>query len=210
MITTMQKRTKLLILIIVGLLLLLLGLWIFLSPILKERAAQQPSAPTQGTPYMAQPGQKNPTPGAPQATGTSTAPAPVDAMMELQNKAKSLAERIGSGSSQTGFLGYQDAMLDMTANGKTALQKAQTALQQAHPAQEDLYTITTRAVSSTVTKGKIGDAQITISIETVQTENAGLAGVTPKPSAKRVDVTFVKQTDGSYVADAIAWSDIEL
>ena len=206
----MQKRTKLIILIIVGLLLLLLGLWIFLSPILKQRALQQPSAPTQGTPYMPQPGQKNPTQGTPQASGTSTAPAPVDAMKELQNKAKSLAERIGSGSSQTGFLGYQDAMLDMTPNGRAALQKAQTTLQQEHPAKGGLYTITTRAVSSKVTKGKIGDAQIVISIETVQTENAGLAGVTPKGSAKRADVTFVKQTDGSYAADAVAWSDIQL
>ena len=80
-------------------------------------------------------------------------------------------------------------------------------MQAAHPAKDVLYTVTTRAVSSALKQGKIGDASIVLSIEVIQTENT--AGQ-KKSSAKKGDVTFQKQSNGTYLVSGVTWTDIVL
>jgi len=207
----MEKRTKIALLVLVGLLLFALGVWLFIQPILEQRAAQQPPSLTAGSPLIVGSGQPTPAPAqTPSSTSTQKVPLPVNAMNQLQNRAKSLVERLGSGSSQTGFLGYQDAEPDMTAAGRASILREQGTLQMAHPPKGSVYTLTTRAVSSVVKEGAIGDAKIFISVETIQTENAGLAGVQARPSAKRADIVFLKQGDGGYLAEQVTWSPIAL
>ncbi len=131
-------------------------------------------------------------------------------MHVLQNRAKALVEREGSGSNQNGFQGYADAFADMTVAGQASARQEQAELQKDHPATGDAYTISTRAVSSAVVQGKIGDASIVISVEVIRTENVGLAGVSPKASAKRLTMTFVRQADGTYLVDSVASTDVDL
>lgn len=201
----MEKRTKLAIVILVGLLLLLLGLYIFLSPILEERRAlQPPPLPSSVTPVIT-PTPKPPTP-APQPTPAAPVTPETNGLKILENRARNVVERIGSGTSENGFLGYQDALLDATSAGQAALKAEQSRMQAAHPANGPLYTISTRAITSNATKGAFGDATIVFTVDAIQTVNGGTASQTTL--TKRITVTFAKQSDGSYLVDAAEWSDL--
>lgn len=207
----MQKRTKIALVILFGLLLLLLGLWIFFQPVIEQRRAAQPPELTGGTPLVGR--------GTPQPTGTPTQPAatttppvvaPVDPMNALRNRAKAVVEQMGSGSNQNGFRGYIDAMGEMTTAGRVDASQQQAAQQKEHPTDGPTYTLSTRAVSSAVKEGKIGDLKIVINAEVIQTVNAGLAGATPTSSALRASVTFMRQADGTYLIDGVTWEKIDL
>jgi len=98
----------------------------------------------------------------------------------------------------------------MTSKGQQAIRAEQKVLQQAHPLSGSLYTLSTRAVSSVIISGSAGDLKIIVAVETIQTENAGIAGITPSSSAKRVTVTFLKQSGGGYLADRITQQNVDL
>ncbi len=207
----MSKRTKLFLIIFFGLLLLLVGVWIFLQPILNQRsAAPQPPSLQNSTPYVPPSNASNVSRTSTSTLKAPSQPPPINVLVQLQNRAKSLTEQIGSGSSQDGFLGYQDAELNMTSKGQQAIRAEQKVLQQAHPLSGSLYTLSTRAVSSVIISGSAGDLKIIVAVETIQTENAGIAGITPSSSAKRVTVTFLKQSGGGYLADRITQQNVDL
>jgi hypothetical protein len=202
----MEKRTKLAIVIIVALILLLLGLWFLLSPFVKLPSAQPPSLPNSVTPYV--PAHTT----LPTKTVTSTGTtAPVsDLLLKLSNEARATVERIGSGDSADGFLGYHDALLQMTANGQAAEQAEQQRMQQAHSASGPAFGVSTRSVSSNVVSGAAGDQSIVISVDAIQRQDSGNPGAPTKTLGKRVTVTFVKQADGTYLIDSIVWADLAL
>jgi hypothetical protein len=206
----MQKRTQLAIVILVGILLLGLGVYLLVSPYLADQTASQqpPALPDQVTPVVVRPPPTNTTITTP--TGTAPAPTPVGAVQrELENRSRAVVERVGSGTSVDGFLGYQDALLDMTASGRTQLLSQQQAMQTAHPTTATSYSLSTRAVSTALTEGVVGDAKIIMTVEAIQRVDIG-SSTNPTSQAKRVAVTFVKQADGAYLIDSLEWSDIAL
>jgi hypothetical protein len=200
----MEKRTKLAILVLIGLLLILLGLYFFFSPYLAERAAKQPPKVNQGTPLIQ--GGQQPY----QATTTGLTPkATANPLASIEYRAGAIVERIGSGSSETAFLGYQDATSDMTPSGQATLRSAQAAMVKAHPASGTPYSMTTRVVASHATQGASGDAEIEVTVQAIQSVREGISG-TATNSGKKIIVTFLKQSNGSYLVDSLVWSDIEL
>ncbi|MBP9863870.1 hypothetical protein KBC54_00265 [Patescibacteria group bacterium] len=202
----MQKRTKLAIVIIVGLLLLLLGLYLLLSPYLAQRKALAPPAPTSDIPYVAGPKVVVPT-----STSTPVAiPTATLQLRVLEDRAKATVERIGSGSSENGFLGTEDAMSDMTQSGAIEIRAAQQTMQQAHPASGPLFGISTRVVSSHAENGVIGDASILVSVDAIQYENVGASNAPSRIQGKQVKVTFMRQPSGGYLIDHLEWTDIAL
>lgn len=208
----MERRTKLLLLILIGLLLLLIGLYFLLSPFLRQRGGLAPPAPTPTAPYVPTPSQ--PTPGGPvpvpTATGTAVAPSVSAEQRVLENRARAAVERIGSGSSRDGFLGYQDVLTEMTEAGRTALLAEQQRMREAHPASGPMYGITTRGVSSALSQGKIGDQSLVVRVEAIQSVDAGNPRAPVEMKGKRVDVTFLRQGNGSYLIEKLEWSDLPL
>lgn len=205
----MQRRAKLAIVILVGLLLLALGVWLILGPFLSTRPVvqQPPSLPGQVTPSVQKPA---PAGSVPMATSTPPiAPSTERMLRTLENMSRTAVERVGSGASSNGFLGYTDVFAQMTPAGRTSLLTQQKAMQQAHPASGSLYGISTRAVSSNLTQGNVGDPNLTMTVEAIQTVDNGV-GSQKTMQGKRIDVAFVKQTDGTYLIDAFTWSDLSL
>lgn len=204
----MQKRTKLALIIIAGLLLLLLGVYLLLSPYLAQRKASAPPAPTSNIPYVA-----GPKVAVPASTSTPVVAPLSSADLQLrviEDRAKATVERIGSGSSESGFLGTQDVIADMTPNGAAEIIAAQQLLQKAHPASGPAFGISTRAVSSKAESGKIGDATIIVSVDAIQYEDAGTPSKPTKTQAKRIKATFQRQSSGGYLIDHLEWADLAL
>lgn len=210
----MQKRTQLALLILLGLLLLLLGLYFLLSPYLESRrTAQPPALPGSALPFSV--GGRGTTPAgqggvSPIATGTGAAPAVPNGQRVVENSARTVVERVGSGTSGNGFLGYRDALTSMTANGQAALLAEQQRMQEEHPATGTAFGISTRVASSNLTQGQAGDARLIVTVQAVQTQDAGLPSQPVKVLGKQILVTFIRQSDGGYLADSLVWSDIEL
>jgi hypothetical protein len=205
----MSKRTKFAVLLLVALLLLALGVWFFIQPILKEKnAAQPPALPSQTTPYVPTSTAVGQTP-APQNAVQTPPPTPEqNQQLVIENKARATVERIGSGASGSGFLGYVDALVDMTKDGQQAALAEQKSMQQAHPALGQAYGITVmRNSASHLTKGAIGDAQVQVTVNVMQNVDAGDPSHPVESKRKNVVVTFAKQADGSYLVDGLAWSD---
>ncbi len=202
----MTRRSKILILIIVGILLLLLGLYIFFRPFLVQRTGPpaQPPTPAGGTPYVpSAPAQGQPTAGG----ATTTQPAQADDLLALEHAAKAAAGRVGSGSNENGFLGYQDEYYDATPSYRATLLSDMAAMQKLHPATGPLYSISTFAASAS-SNDTYGDPTIVMQVQARQTVTAGNAA--PVTTSKKVDVTFQRQSDGSYLVDDIQWSDLQL
>ena len=207
----MSKRSQLAILLIVGLLLLLLGLWFFLRPLMgPTQVAQPPSLPSGVTPY------------APSGPGTSPigvvsstiplvpTPAPNAQLVTLENNARTNAERIGSGVSGDGFVEYEDVLADFTPQGQTQILAQQRAMQSQHPASGASYGITTRGISSHVTTGAMGDPTITVMVEAIQYIDNGNPTKPVQTLNKLITVTFEKQTNNSYLISDMVWSDEKL
>ncbi len=209
--TYMQKRTKLLLLIILGLLLLVLGVLLFISPILEERrrsSPQPPSLPERVMPSTsAEPSSVVPSTG----VLAITVPTPEENQTRiLENRARGVVERLGSGSSETGFLGYADVSSDMTSAGAAALAIERSALQQQHPATGPRFGLATRSVSARIVEGKSGEPRLMVSVEAIQQQDGGDPSRPSKAVAKRANVTFIKQPNGGYLIDRVVWENVEL
>lgn len=205
----MEKRTKLALLILVGLLLFLLGAYLVLAPFLESRnPPQPPSLPEEVIPFTP-PASSNSSPVSGGTTSTPVAPVSLG-VQTLENRARALVERIGSGASGSGFLGYQDSWSEMTVNGRATLGAEQKAMRQIHPASGPLYGVSTRAVAAHAIEGAFGDLKIVIAVDAVQTEDAGTPNQPVRHTGKRVEVSFIKQTNGSYLAESLVWSDVAL
>lgn len=200
----MSKRSRLAIVLLVGLILLILGLWIFLTPLLQKPAAQPPALPDSVTPGQSdvptrpREAPKPPTP-APEAKPTAQS-----GMLALQNHARSLAERIGTGTAENGFLGFQDVVIDATANGRVSLAAARKAMQAQHPVGTP-YGQTAKAVTAKVESGTYGDPSLDVVMDVFVGENAGTPGRIVATSNHVVTITFAKQADGTYLLDAFTW-----
>ncbi len=202
----MERRTKLGLLILFALLLLGLGLYLIFQPFISERFGSAPAAPNQAVPYIPPSLPVIPTEG---TTGGVTTPVPDD-LRALENRSRTVVERIGSGTSGNGFLGYQDVLTQFTSNGRASILAEQKTLQEQHPASGASYGISTRAAAARLASGASGAEQIVILVEAVQVIDAGDPSKPQSSVGKRADLTFVRQPDGQYLIESIAWSDLEL
>ncbi len=196
----MEKRNKLILLIIAALILLAIGIWILLKPFLGT-PEQPPSLPTGVTPSGAQP--TIPTVG---ITPTVT---PQD-VKELEDLASAIVARVGSGSSMNGFKGYEDVLINATQSFRRKLISEQQALQKLHPVSGPAFGIVTRVVAVDGRSAVSGADVISFTVQAQQAEDAGNPASPTKVSYKEVTVTFVKQMEGGYLLDNLSWKDIEL
>lgn len=209
----MQKRTKLFLLILFCLVLFVSGVLVFLSPLLEQRRdrPQPPALPAIVKPG-AQPVPSNVVPPEERAEGVSIVLSSKEANQSraLENRARLVVERIGSGSSESGFLGYGDTLSELTSAGTVALLAQQRQLQQRYPSTGPRVGFSTRAAASRLTEGKIGDAKIVVTVEAIQQQDDGNPSQPKRASAKRVIITFVKQSNGGYLIDGVTWEDVAL
>ncbi len=206
----MQKRTQLLLLIVVAIALLVFGIWYLLVPIVKP-AAQPPALQNnalQNTPTL-------PTKPAPPSAGTPTTTTPAAApvpqgVTQVQNLAGTIVSRLGSGSNTEGFQGYGDVMLNATPSFQQELLKEQKAMQQAHPASGSSFEIVTRVVATTPVHAADNAASMTFAVKVQQAEDAGDSHAPTQVLYRQATVTLDRQADGSYLASGIVWQDIKL
>lgn len=206
-------------LILLALLLLLLGLYLILNPLLNRGPAVTGEFTVPGvlppTATGQAPGQARPTQSGLAGEGAATAtaarqPSEADRLAGLEYQARAAVERIGSGSNQNGFLGYADLLVDSTDKFKSELNRLQAEMQAAHPPKGALYGVSTRAASSQIRDGRFGDDTLKAEVQAVQTYDAGNPRQPTGTAAKRVFVTFAKQADGKYLIDGMQWEDMPL
>lgn len=202
-----------LVLIILGLLLLGFGVWVLVGMFWPKGT----TAPGNREPQAIQRDIK-PAPRtialSTNVQGTSTAEQSgqiaVSPLSEAKRRAESVVSRMGSGTSQDGFLGYEDVMLDGTANFQTYLRAEQAKLKSLHPASGPLYGVTTRVVASNVDQGQEGDEKVVIKVQAQVVEDAGDRSKSTKVSYEDVLVTFQKQAGGQYLVDQIVITPVKL
>ncbi len=200
----MQRRTQLIILIIIAACALGFGIWFLVSPFMQKQVVQQPDAlPSKVVPSNAVPPIIPKLGGAPAATSVSAD------LKRLADLAGIMVARIGSGASGEGFQSYADVMINATPAYQVMLKQEQAALQALHPASGPSYGRITRVVSVDGTRAKSGADMIPFMIQTQQAEDAGDPA---KPTAilyKAATVTFEKQADKTYLVSGIVWTDIQ-
>lgn len=203
----MERRTKLLILIVIALAILGVGIWFLLTPILGPSPEQPPSLP----------GNIQPSTSLPPVTGTNSGPATVPTssgvvvppqIKQLGDLAAIVVARIGSGTNSEGFRGYSDVLLNATLAYQQRLQQDRSAMQRLHPETGPAYEIITRVVSIDVSKASAGAQTNVFILQAQKAERTGSSTESPKVSYIEASVTFVKQADGSYLVDNIVWKDI--
>ncbi|MDD5438024.1 MAG: hypothetical protein PHC70_02665 [Patescibacteria group bacterium] len=150
----------------------------------------------------------------PKVQGTSTAEQvsaqKVSDLQEAKRMAESVVARMGSGTSQDGFLGYDDAMQSGTSNFQAYLKAEQANLRAQHPISGPLYGITTRAVASSVTEGDEGSDKIVVKVQSQKVEDAGDRSKPTNIIYEVATVTFQRQPGGRYLVSDIRFSPANL
>jgi len=210
-----QRRNIAILLIILGLIALGFGLWLLISMFLPQNQnGSNMNLPGAGTDLSVTPGNRQAprTISAPvvvQGTSTpETAPVKSSDVRDAINLATDVVARMGSGSSQSGFLGYDDVMLSGTARFQDFAKQQRQALQTAHPATGATYGVTTRVVSNKVVSGDEGSDAIMILVQAQRTEDAGDRGLPTSVSYYEYTVTLLRQTDGKYLVDEITYKPV--
>ncbi len=198
----MSRRTQLILLILVAVLLLGLGIWLFFQPFLSQEQPEQ--LPEQVTPQTTVPEVQEPVRTTPSTGGISAD------IRQLENRAVDVVTRIGSGSNADGFRGYEDVLLNVTPALRTKLEAERAALQAQYPADSSSYGFTSRVVSVDRRLAKSGADAIPFILQVQRTEDSGNPGDPDAISYREVTVTLVKQGDGSYLVDDIVWKEITL
>ncbi|MCI0479190.1 hypothetical protein L0Y59_01460 [Candidatus Uhrbacteria bacterium] len=203
----MERRTKLLILIVIALILLAIGLYILLKPFLPKTVEQPPALPSGTTPSgIVAPG----TGGGTQVPTVPAAPVKAQDIKDLEDLASVFVQRIGSGSSSDGFQGYADVALNATVPYRETLKRDQAAMQAAHPAAGPAYGVTTRVVSVDSRSAVSGSDRIMMTLQAQKAEDAGSPTAPTQVSYAEVDVTFARQADGTYLVEDVVWKDLAL
>ena len=208
-----NRRRIAIALLILGLLLLAFGLWILIGLLWPKQPTQQAGQPQLQIVQQQQVRQPKTLAMPTNVQGTSTAvqvqQANVPALQEAVRRAESVVSRMGSGTSQDGFLGYDDVMMDGTSRFRNYARSEQNRMRAEHPATGQLYGLTTRVVASKVTEGKEGDNKLVIMIQAQKAEDAGDRAKPTSVSYEEAKVTLLKQADGTYLVDVVIITPIK-
>ena len=203
----MDRRTKLILLIIGSLLLFgAVGwfvVWPTLQPVLPQLGGNQPPAlPTDLSPQtppigtIGQPEGSSPGKTVVDAPGTvsfmPTPTADTEQIAALARRASVLAERVESGASSDGFANLSDVQLDVSPFLAQTFQEQQTALRQQYPASGALYLTAARRLTaqgeSDIISGSV--YRVTVDLQVATTDMAKPEGEQETLSYRRATVTF--------------------
>lgn len=207
---TDQRKFFAIILIIIGIAAFLLGAWLLYGLLFGgDEQGGGPNLPEAGT-DLSVTGREVPEPQTFEAPvvveGESTfdSTATGSDITEARNLAADTVARIGSGTSQNGFLGYEDAMSAATPKMRSYLASKQLEMQQFHPKDGELHGITTRVIASKVLEGGNGDNTIIIEIQTQKAVDNGDRAKPVEVIYEKHEVTLVRQEGGKYLVDYIS------
>ncbi|MDD2785891.1 MAG: hypothetical protein PHS79_03290 [Patescibacteria group bacterium] len=202
----LNRRRIALVLIVLGLLLLGFGAWILVGLLWpKTPGDQTANREPQIVQRDTQPQPRTiALPTTVQGTSTGALTGEVSSIQDSLRKAGSVVSRMGSGTNQDGFLGYNDAMSDGTVSFRSYLTNEQRRLVEGHPLSAGLYGMTTRVVASSVVSGTEGAASIVVKVQSQKVEDAGDRSKPTNVSYEESTVTLLKQTDGAYLVDAMS------
>jgi hypothetical protein len=130
-------------------------------------------------------------------------------LTEAINMANSVVSRMGSGTSQDGFLGYDDVMVDATPKFQAYLASEQLRMANDHPSTGELYGITTRVVSSKVISGANGTDRIVVLVQTQKAIDAGNRAKPTNVIYEEHQVSLLRQVNGEYLIDFIETKSVE-
>ncbi len=202
----MERRTKLLIVILVAAIVLAFGIWYLVQPLL--RTVPQPAPlPGQVTPQGTGTTPK-PTPSTGGTTVVTTPTAQSPRLKQLEDLAGIFVARLGSGASGDGFRGYTDVLINATQTYQQQLLAEQAALQKAHPARGPVYGLVTRVVAINNQRAVEGDVNIPFVVQVQQVEDAGNPSMPTRTLYKEATVTFERQADKTYLVSSVVWKDI--
>ncbi len=131
-------------------------------------------------------------------------------LLALENGAKNTLERFGSGSSADGFLGYDDIRDQVTPSLWAELDAERQVLRRDHPPTGLPYGRTVKAVSADSRGAAFGDPSILVTVQVLASIDEGNVSAPKQARGRKATVSFVRQPDGSYLMDKIAWSDVAL
>lgn len=210
---TNQRKIFALILVIIGILAFLFGAWL-LYGLLFGKSDSGLNLPGAGTDLNVN-SREVPEPQTYSAPVVVEGDSNFDAaargtdITEAVNLASDTVARIGSGTSQNGFLGYSDALAAGTAKFQAYLESEQLRMKQLHPMQGDLYGVTTRSVSSKVLEGENGAEMIVVLIQTQKAEDAGDRSKPTNVTYEKHEVTLIRQATGEYLIDFIKTESVD-
>lgn len=181
----MDRRTKLVIFILLALTAFgLVGwfiVWPTLKPILPSPVAQPPALPAPNPPVQNTNGTQPSSNNGSTSNGGAVAtfdPVPVspDATIiaNLERRASVLSERVESGSSENGFANLDDAQLDVSPTLAARFRTLKSELQKAHPASGSAFVTVARHLTSKGESDVINGSTFNVTVQLqVQTRDAG-------------------------------------
>lgn len=145
--------------------------------------------------------------------GTSTAPQVLEqrsfSEQDVLLKAEAVVSRMGSGTSQDGFLGYLDVMIDGTPSFRAYIDRERARMMEQYPSSGQLLGLTTITASKSLSEGKIGDNQLVVKVLSVRYEDAGDRTKPIVTYNQESLVSLQKQADGSYLVDEVVTKKID-
>lgn len=151
----MDRRTKLILLIIGSVILLGTVLWFFVWPLLQPEIQKinkaQPPALTEPNPQVINTGTQNTGTSATEITPGNYKPTDINPdllqITDMSRRAGILAERIESGSNEEQFRNLNDAALDASAKLAAALATKRAALEKQYPVSGPAFSTQARALA---------------------------------------------------------------
>jgi hypothetical protein len=198
----MDRRTKLILLIIGSLILFAVVGWFLVWPTLKPilpLPAQPPAVPKPNPPVIT-PVEQNPTPNPNGQGGAAFNPGDVDAaaIAELRRRAGVLAELVESGSSQGRFENLDAAQLNVTPAVANFFKTMQTNLRKQYPATGKSYVTTARLLTTKPESDAFDDPTFYVTVQLqVQTRFDGTAST----AYREAKVTFT-QSSGEWIVSS--------
>lgn len=206
---TIQRRILAIIMIIIGLVAFIFGAWLLWGLLFGGGESRLPELPEAGK-DMAVTERDVPEPKTYEAPVMIEGESEFDELAtasdltEARNLAVDTIARIGSGTSQDGFLGYEDAMNSATPKLQAFLRSEQLKMKKEFPTEGELYGITTRVIASDVLEGGNGDDRLVIAIQTQKAIDKGNRAEPVEIVYEKHEVTLLRQADGEYLVDYIS------
>ncbi|MBU2566491.1 hypothetical protein KKG46_02930 [Patescibacteria group bacterium] len=198
------RRNIAILLILIGLVALGFGLWILWQSFFSKPSGDL-NLPGKGDLVTTSKDKPEPKiielPTTIEGTSTLTATDQASDITEAINKARDVIGRMGSGMSQDGFKGYEDALLYGTQRFKTYVLQEQQRMRIEHPAEGPAYGMTTRIVSADLVRGQNGGDEIVVKIQSQVTIDAGDRGKPMSVYYEEKNVTLTRQVNGEYLVD---------
>ncbi len=202
---TITRRRLAVILILLGLIALVFGIWTIIGLFLDGGSEQ--NLPGVGTPTVKSREQPEPqtfvAPVTVEGDSSATAETPSSDIREAINKAKIVVERMWSGASPDGFRGFEDVQMDGTNRFIGYIKTLQREWQSRYPADGAPFGMTTRVISADVSEGEEGSDRIVIRVQSQRVEDAGNPSEPTAIIYEEHMVTLLRESGEKYLVDEI-------